>query len=242
MAKALSRSCAVGVALLIAIDLVGGEAWKQQSYKVWNENDVRKILNDSPWAKRIEVESDEPKNTGMESTEGSGAGEGAAGEESEEGPSRRDNERGRISFVVRWVSSRTVRQAWVRGEVLQKHISESDIDKFLPPPSDDCQLLVVGRDMSLFRKLDEPALRASSFLVLTKSKQTLRPSVVDVVRLADGKGIKGVLFHFPKKPLLGWSNLAADHNELKFVSQVGATEIKATFNLQAMVDREGIDL
>jgi hypothetical protein len=204
---------------------------------------VRKILNESPWAKRIEIEGGPAKNAGIESPEEGGTSEGAAGEESDEGGGRgENNERGRIIFVVRWVSSRTIRQAWVRGEVLQKRISESDTDKFLPPPSDDAQLLIVGRDMSLFEKLDEATLRIRSFFLLPKSKQRISPSAVQIVRLPDGKRIKGILFHFPKKVLVSQSTLSNDDNDLKFISQAGTTEIKTNFDLQKMVDNEGIDL
>jgi hypothetical protein len=238
----MRRCCAVAVALLLAMDLWAGDPWKQKSYKVWNENDVRKILNESPWAKRIELEGGQTKHAGLEAPEDGAISEGAAGEESGEGGGRdEDNERGRITFVVRWVSSRTMRQAWVRGEVLQKRISESDTDKFLPPPSEDSQLLIVGRDMSLFERLDETTLRAKSFLLLTKSKQRISPSTVQIVRLPNGKGIKGILFHFPKKLLVNQSPLSID-NDLKFISQAGTSEIKASFDLQKMVDNEGIDL
>jgi hypothetical protein len=204
---------------------------------------VRTILNESPWARRIEIQGGQTKHAGMESSEEGGTSEGAAGEESGEASGRgEDNERGRITFVVRWVSSRTIRQAWVRGEVLQKRVLETDTDKFLPPPSDDSQLLIVGRDMSLFEKLDEATLRARSFLLRTKSKQKISPGGVEIVRLPDGKGIKGILFHFPKNLLVRQSTPSVDDNDLKFVSQAGTTEIKASFDLQKMVDHEGIDL
>jgi hypothetical protein len=239
----MRRRSVVAFVLFLAIDLWAGDPWKQKSYKVWNQNEVRKILNESPWAKRIELEGDRTKHPGMESPEEGATSEGAAGEESGEGGSRgEDNERARITFVVRWVSSRTIRQAWVRGEVLQKRISESDTDKSLPPPSDDAQLLIVGRDMSRFRKLDEATLRTRSFLFLTKSKQRISPSAVQIVRLSDGKRIKGILFHFQKKVLISQSTLSNDDSDLKFISQAGTTEIKATFDLQKMVDSEGIDL
>jgi hypothetical protein len=239
----MRRSCVVAVALLLAIDLRAGDPWKEKSYKVWNQNDVRKILNESPWAKRVEVEGGPSKHADTESPENGGTSESAAGEESDErGGGGEQNDRGRITFVVRWVSSRTMRQAWVRGEVLQKRISETDTDKFLPPPSDDSQLLVVGRDMSLFKKLDEATLRARSFLLLTKSKQRISPSSVHIVHQPDGKGIKGVLFHFPKELLVRPSTLSIDDNDLKFVSQAGTTQIKAGFDLQRMVDHEGTDL
>jgi hypothetical protein len=239
----MRRSCVVAVALFLAIDLWAGESWRQKSYKVWNQNDVRTILNESPWARRIEIQGGQTKHAGMESSEEGGTSEGAAGEESGEASGRgEDNERGRITFVVRWVSSRTIRQAWVRGEVLQKRVLETDTDKFLPPPSDDSQLLIVGRDMSLFEKLDEATLRARSFLLRTKSKQKISPGGVEIVRLPDGKGIKGILFHFSKNLLVRQSTPSVDDNDLKFVSQAGTTEIKASFDLQKMVDHEGIDL
>jgi hypothetical protein len=240
----MRQTRAVTVALLFAIDLWAGDPWKQKSYKLWNENEVRKILNESPWAKRAEMEGGPAKHAGMEPSEEGGTSEGAAaGEELDEGGGRgEDNERGRITFVVRWVSSRTMRQAWVRGEVLKKRIPETETDKFLPPPSDDSQLLVVGRDMKLFEKLDEAALLENSFLVRTKSKQRISPSAVHIARLPDGKRIKGILFHFPKKLLVSESTAASDDNDLKFVSHAGTTEIKASFDLQKMVDNEGIDI
>ena len=239
----MRRSCVVAVAILLAIDLWAGEPWRQKSYKVWNRNDVRTILNESPWAKRIEVQGGPTKHAGMESPEEGGTSEGTAGDDSGEGGGRgEDNERGRITFVIRWVSSRTIRQAWVRGEVLQKRVPETDTDKFLPPPSDDSQLLIVGRDMSLFEKLDEATLRSKSFLVRAKSKQIISPDAVEIVRLPDGKRIKGILFHFPKKLVVSQSTPSIGDNDLKFVSHAGTTEIKASFELQQMVDSEGIDL
>jgi hypothetical protein len=239
----MRRSCFVAVALFLAIDLWAGDPWRQKSNKVWNENDVRKILNESPWAKRIEVEGGQMTHTSFAAHEEGATREGDAGEEAERGGGRGDeNERGRITLVIRWVSSRTLRQAWVRGEVLKKRISETDTAKFLPLPSDDSQLLIVGPDMSLFEKLDADTLQANTFLLRTKSKQRISPSTVQIVRLPDGKGIKGIVFHFPKKLLASPSTLPIDDSDLKFVIQAGTTEIKASFDLQKMVDNDGIDL
>jgi hypothetical protein len=65
---------------------------------------------------------------------------------------------------------------------------------------------------------------------------------VQIVRLPDGKRIKGIFFHFPKKLLVSQSTPSIEDNDLKFVSQAGTTEIKTNFDLQKMVDNEGIDL
>jgi hypothetical protein len=96
--------------------------------------------------------------------------------------------------------------------------------------------------MSFFTKLDEATLRARGFLLLTKSKQRISPSAVQIVRLPGGKGIKGILFRLPKKLLVTPSTLPIDDNELKFVSQAGTTQINASFDLRKMVDDEGADL
>ena len=106
----MRRRCVVAVVLFLAMDLWAGDPWRQKSYKVWNQNDVHKILNESPWAKRIEVEGGPMKHAGMESPENDGTSESAAGEESDEGGGREANDRARMTFVVRWVSSRTMRK------------------------------------------------------------------------------------------------------------------------------------
>jgi len=77
----MTRSCVVAVALFLASDRWAGDPWMQKSYKVWNENDVGSILNDSPWAKRIEVEGGPMTRTGLAAPEEGATSEGDAGEE-----------------------------------------------------------------------------------------------------------------------------------------------------------------
>jgi hypothetical protein len=121
------------------------------------EKDVRKILNESPWAKRIEVEGNGSTHPALESSEDTASGGEGGGESGEEEAGRseeqeRGTRRNGINFVVRWGSSRTVRQAWVRSQVLQKRISEADTAKSLPPAPDDYELLLAGPNMILSRR------------------------------------------------------------------------------------------
>lgn len=48
----------VSSALLIVAALVfaGGDPWKAKPYQQWDDKDVKKILEDSPWAKVIQVD------------------------------------------------------------------------------------------------------------------------------------------------------------------------------------------
>ena len=146
----------VGVVTFLSSSLFAGDVWREKPYQDWCEKDVRKILNESPWAKRVEIETKEQSSvvTGGGEETSSGSEAGGDGEGSSE--DARDEKRGSVAFVVRWASSRTMREAWVRGEVLQKRIAASDTTKLLPPPSDDCQLVITGGDMSAFAK-EHPA-------------------------------------------------------------------------------------
>jgi hypothetical protein len=244
----MRRRSVIAVILLFAVDLWAGDPWKEKSYKNWNENDVRKILNESPWSKRIQVEGDEKKHVGLEAPEDTAtAGEaGGEGDEDEEagrgGEQEKERKKGGTTFVIRWGSSRTMREAWVRGQVLQKRILEVDTERSLPPTPDDYELLLVGPDMTLFKKAIEATLKENSYLLAKASKQRINPNQVELVRTPDGKRIKGIIFHFPKKTLTSQPILFADEEELRFISQVGAVEIEVSFDLRKMVDKEGLDL
>jgi hypothetical protein len=135
-----------------------------------------------------------------------------------------------------------MREAWVRGQVLQKRILEVDTEKSLPPAPSDYALLLVGPDMTLFDKAIEATLKEKSCLLAKKSKQRINPNQVELVRTPDGKRIKGIVFRFPKKTPTSQSIFPADEKELRFISRVGAVEINASFDLRKMVDKEGLDL
>ena len=45
--------------LVTALSLWAGEPWKQKPYTTWTYNEVDKILNDSPWARPIQISHEE---------------------------------------------------------------------------------------------------------------------------------------------------------------------------------------
>src|SRR5438445_170412 len=146
----------------------------------------RQILNDSPWSKLVEAERQSKKHEELEAPEGapkvSGghqendededeAEEKHHGREKDEDKEKDEGERQHSKFVVRWVSSRTLREASIRGQVLQGQIPEADADKSLPPAADDYELAVVGTDTTSFQNADESALTNNSYLIAKQSKE-----------------------------------------------------------------------
>jgi hypothetical protein len=230
--------------VFVAINVWAGDPW-QKSYKQWNATEVRTILNDSPWSKTVEIE----RTHGLEAPAGAPKLAGAPGVEEEDEQEEKDEDRGEkekkkedAKFRVRWVSSRTLREASVRGQVLQGRIAEVDADKSLPQATDDYELALVGTDMSLFSGADESTLRDKTYLIAKKSKEKVTASQVEIVRASDGQRVNAIVFHFPKKRASGDAVISADEKELKFVSREGNVEIKVTFDLQKMVDPQGLDL
>jgi len=236
--------------VFVAVNVWASDPWKEKPYKDWDEKDVRKILNDSPWSKRVEIERKEKKQ-GLEAPAGAPTVAGAREQDEEEEREEKDEDREKgekdnkedeVKFVVRWVSSRTLREASVRGGILQKRISEADADKSLSPAPDDYQLAVVGTDMSSFHSADEPTLRDKTYLIAKKSRERITASQVQIVRGSDGKRINAIIFHFPKHKASGQAAVSTEEKELQFVVRTGTIEIKVRFDPQKMVDRQGMDL
>jgi hypothetical protein len=247
--RKVTRGLLVAATAFVAINLWASDPWLK-SYKQWDATDVRRILNDSPWSKAVEVER--KGKLSLEAPAGAPKFAGAPGaEEEDEREEKDDDDRGRgekerrkneVKFRVRWVSSRTLREASVRGQVLQGRIAEADEDKTLPPAAADYELALVGTDMTSFNGADESTLRDRASLIAKKSKEKITASQVEIVRSVDGKRINAVIFHFPKQNPSGKAIVSADEKELKFVSRTGTVEIRVSFDLQKMFDQQGLDL
>jgi hypothetical protein len=114
--------CAAGAIMLRAAD-----PWQKKAYTAWDAKDIQKILNDSPWAREVNVivvrragdSEDLPRSSSPVAGAGdmgSGSGGGGmggrgrnAGMESPGGPPA-------VRLVVRFVSALPVRQAMMRAQ------------------------------------------------------------------------------------------------------------------------------
>jgi hypothetical protein len=247
--RKLARHLIVLAIVLVALTVWASDPW-HKSYKEWDASDVRRILNDSPWSKIVEIERREKLS--LRAPAGAPQLAGAPGVDEEDEPEEKgDDDRGRgererkkddARFRVRWVSSRTLREALVRGQVLQGRIAEADADKSLPPASEDYELALVGTDMTVLSGVDEVTLKDKAYLLGKKSAERIPAIQVEIVRSPDGKRINAIVFHFPKKGVSGQAVVSADEKEIKFVSRAGSVDIKVTFDVQKMVDQQGTDL
>lgn len=221
----------------LAVHLRADDPWKK-SYKTWTEGDLREISTDSPWAKRIKKLDLSEKDA----LSPNGKKEDDDDDKSDKDDKDKKDEHSDTLFVVRWVSSRTLRRAWTRGQVLRGRIPDSEIEKSVPPAPDDYEITVLGPAMSSFDKTTESVLQAKSYLELKKSKRKLPPMKVEIVHASDSKTINAIIFHFLKATPAGQPVLPSDETEAKFVSKAISRSIEAQFNLGKMKDELGLDL
>jgi hypothetical protein len=260
----MRKTILVSSALLIAAALVfaGGDPWKSKPYQQWDDKDVQRILQDSPWARVVQVDANW-KNSKLNSNDDSaqptlptgpppggkmgGMGGGMGGQSpAPSAPAAGNVESGgssaQASFVVRWVSSRTVQRALARKSELTGQLRPEDAEKQLEQAPDVYEILVGGPDMRPFQSADEDTLKTNAYLIEKKTKQKISPTKVEVSRSTDGKNVQVVAFIFPKKSTNGEPTIADDEKGIDFDCFVGGAKIHTSFDIPKMQDTKGRDL
>ncbi len=233
--------------IALAVTAWAGDPWKEKNYKEWNEQDVNKILTDSPWARPITVlASWRVGGRSLPDTIGQRTGDAASPRERSGGistdvtnavaaevggPNPGTTQDAR--FIVRWSSARTVRQALARFAAL-KGASQAEFEMRLNTPVTEHQILLYGGDMAPFVKSDELSLMQGASLSLRKNKTKLSPSRVQITRDQDGKRIAGISFYFAMKTDSGEPTVTADEKGIDFECRVGTVTLKTTFEPSKM--------
>src|ERR1700732_2921319 len=130
MRKAIFVSSAV--LLAAALVFAGGDPWKSKPYQQWDDKDVKRILEDSPWAKVVQVDvtwkadksyssgdaggpANGPAPAGNQQTPMGGGGKSMGGGSPAPTPASNTpvagagsagSSSGEANFLVRWVSSK----------------------------------------------------------------------------------------------------------------------------------------
>src|SRR5215472_3126693 len=134
--RMLRKTISATITLLIAASLIwaANDPWKSKPYQQWDDKDVRKIFNDSPWAKVVQIAGPSTNSTpsampsassGNSMPQNRGMGGGSGGSQYPQPSVDQDQQPSTQSstpYVVRWVSSRTIREAAVCSAELKGQI------------------------------------------------------------------------------------------------------------------------
>jgi hypothetical protein len=239
------------VLLLAALVWAGGDPWKSKPYQQWDAKDVRKVLDASPWVRSVQVDAPwiSVGNAGDADSSGTPSQPGSMrpGQAPQPGANGAGGlgpgaQTATVTFVVRWASSRTIREAFVRNAILAGQIKEDAAAQELAQPVETYEIVVTAPDMKPFQSVDEKILEHGAFLMDRKTKEKVAPSGVKILNSEDGKKVQSVAFLFPKKSESGASTIGADVKVVDFQCVVTNVKIEASFDTSKMADTVGRDL
>lgn len=262
MRKAIFVSSAV--LLAAALVFAGGDPWKSKPYQQWDDKDVKRVLEDSPWAKVVQVDVTWKADKNYSTAESSGSAAPATNQQVPAGGTGKmgggsapaapggsapvagtgdvGNSSGETPFLIRWVSSKTVEKAVFRKAELAGTMKPEDADKELSKNLDVYELAVFGPDMKPFQSADEESLKTSAYLIEKKTKQKISPYKVEITRSADGTKVQAVAFAFLRKASNGEPTIADDEKGVDFNCSVNGAKIHVSFDVSKMQDNQGRDL
>lgn len=239
--RTIAYCSAALLAVVMATVAFAGDVWKDKPFESWDQKDVQKVLDDSPWAKRVEF-APMPSAQDSGATVGQPGGSGSIADRS----GRRGSDpnapspAGRaLVYIARWYSSRTIREGMVRAAELQG-TAEAEAKKPLDATPAGYEIMLLGGDLSSFSQAPEE-LQKLAYLEAKKTKQKLAPANVTALKDETGRRIVAVVFAFQKKSADGQPTIAPDEKNVDFIAQVPRFTLKFHFDLAKMEDKQGAD-
>ncbi len=167
--------------LLGALPLRAGEPWKEKPYTEWSQKDVAKVLENSPWAQAVWIQTPPAVSTtpvwvpGAESSVG-------------------------MKFLVQWISSVTIRQALLRQKSLNRESNSPDPAESPSTVDEEYMILVRWVGTGLYASSHSE----TAHLEFKHSKQKVKNTRTEFV--LERELVVGVVFYFPRevdgKPLI----------------------------------------
>lgn len=237
-------------AVLLSVSLWAADFWQSKKFMEWNEKDVQKMLDNSPWAKQVTVAlgdfaspggrgggkkggngrsgmgeiTSNPQAPGAMEDSGRGGGHG--------GRSDDDMATGitpTAQLTVRWQSATPIKQALVRARYGAEATTSPEAKKILEQVEPNYVIVVSGLTREALRgdtdSIKKKILAESSLAV--KGKDSIKP--IDFMLQRSAKGVDAY-FAFPRS-----AALSVDDKEVEFLSKFHSMIIKQRFVLKSMV-------
>jgi hypothetical protein len=217
--------------LLASASLGAGEFWEAKEFTAWSDQEVSRMLTDSPWSRRVVIISPDLSlasrvgglsggligNSGRYGRSGGGgvAGDGAGNMGGGSFLASPD----RIALIVRWASARPVKQALARHGATRAELERVD------QPESFYRFAVVGipfgLDLGSFSDLQYQT-------ILKPRRRAAIPA--ERVTLADEGGVVTIEFSFPRS-----AEITLEDDEVEFRTRVITSGLKTTFKLKELV-------
>jgi hypothetical protein len=243
--KRMGALFALALASIAALAF-SSEPWKDKEYKSWTQDEVQKILYESPWVKMVEVTAPWLKGRMQYLTPLPIDCDGRPDmSHSDRAPASwaLGSSESVVIYQVSWQSARTVRAAKLQQSVLCGRGNAERGEELLEQQPDYYIITVHSPDMTPFKGMDEDALIKVTSLLPKKTAKKFGPESVVIGQYGNGGGAPYMLtFKFPRKSDNGEPTIANDEKEVEFASQVGKFSLKTKFQVPKMTLKNGPDL
>jgi hypothetical protein len=239
----MRRPLAASLLTLFAVALAWAnkEPWKGKPYQQWTDDDLQQVFQQSPWSHVVVMDRTWVPYVTKELPTQPISGSSRTMPTSA-ATTTRMAQGSQVRFFVYWASSRVMRSALARQEVLQSGRSEADAYKNVEQPLPAYWIAIAGSDMTPFQKNDEAFFQAHASLRLKKTKQNISPNKVTYQKGPDGKAITIAVFYFSNKTPTGDPLISPDEKNAQFSCPIGDSTLRVNFETQKMVDAKGPDL
>lgn len=233
----MQRIVFLSLAVLLAAGVVLGEDfWAKKEYMQWSDEEVKKVLTNSPWAKEVTVKAppsalrgQRPAPAADTETENSGGG----------GRGRRGGGGGGATterllvLNMSWRSALPLRKALVRSRLGTGAAVPPEAQQLIAKDPEEYVIIVSGVPAETARAANNEAALSKSTIQFGK-KPPVAPKGVDFQARTQSVDI---VFVFPKTQ----AGVAAD-KEVEVILKVDTVELKQKFNLKDMVYNGKLEL
>jgi hypothetical protein len=213
--------------LLMAADI----AWKDKPIPAWTQEDVREILDDSPWAKTVKagvtrLEGEDERREGGKMGQDRGVGfDGINNKGARPALRSAATPAQFITLHVRWETALPMRMAQLKSGGLVS-----------PSPEDGYVIAVYGVPGSFFtsdpKKLGDPFKKDA--VLKRDGKRDVRPSRAEVFQREEGAV---VVYSFPLS-----AEISRKDGRVEFSAQIGRIVLDQVFDLEAMQFQGNLEL
>jgi hypothetical protein len=233
---------------LFALCLGAADFWQSKPYTDWNDKELQKIMNNSPWARSESVSMSGPTAPAIGSTSNTKNGDDSAPAPISEGGGGRGRGGGggaaplpqaggaSVDIVARWQSALPVKEAFVRFKYHAEAASAPEAKAMLDREETNYQIVLSGPMRPLLHGTPEElkkALGGATFLS-SKGKGAMKPADVQI---SPGLKSMDVLFSFPRT-----MPYSLDDKEVEFSTRVGDVDLRYRFRLKDMVFNGKLEL
>jgi hypothetical protein len=216
-----------------------GDFWKSKKFSTWNDEETKKMIENSPWARKVPVKYTftAPKGGGMGPGMGGGMGPGMGGGM---GPGMGGGGGGfgplsplppdmTPKVILRWQSALPIKQAFARNRYKDAVEASEEAQKTLSREESQYILGVIGL-MGPPTAFEKEVLKAGATITVGEL-----PPVNAADVLVDKQGMATNIYIAFPKTLEGAHKIAVDDREVEFLLKTPNIEIKAKFLLKDMM-------